>query len=339
MTKVRLMSDARDAPLVEHLSSDPANLEAVEAEVSSVATSPGSLLRQAREAAGLNVAALAASLKVPVKKLEALEADRFDLLPDIVFARALASSVCRTLKIEAAPVLERLPRHSNAELSYRSVGINMPFRAPGNRLGPSVWAQVSRPAVLAGLVLLLGALVLVFLPALKSGVDANSRGVATTATNTQPSLSGETQGATDAVPAANLPPRLPVSPDSRTSDDVNWTKPASGSPSTVVPPSAAPAALQTLAVPAVPASAVSSLVSTGIVVFTAKGASWVEVTDSKGVIVLRRTLIAGEVVGASGTLPLAAIVGRADATQVQIRGNTFDVMAVAKDNVARFEVR
>ncbi|UUZ68449.1 helix-turn-helix domain-containing protein [Polaromonas sp. P2-4] len=51
--------------------------------------SAGTLLRDAREAAGLHIATLAVSLKVPVKKLEALEQDRFDLLPDLVFARWL----------------------------------------------------------------------------------------------------------------------------------------------------------------------------------------------------------------------------------------------------------
>ena len=53
------------------------------------------LLREAREAAGLHIAALAAALKVPVKKLEALEAGRYDELPDLTFARALASSACQ----------------------------------------------------------------------------------------------------------------------------------------------------------------------------------------------------------------------------------------------------
>ena len=37
--------------------------------------SGGAMLRQAREAAGLHIGALAVSLRVPVKKLEALEAD------------------------------------------------------------------------------------------------------------------------------------------------------------------------------------------------------------------------------------------------------------------------
>jgi cytoskeleton protein RodZ len=48
----------------------------------------GALLRDAREAAGLHIAALAVALKVPVAKLEALEADNFSALPDMVFVRA-----------------------------------------------------------------------------------------------------------------------------------------------------------------------------------------------------------------------------------------------------------
>lgn len=78
----------------------PETEAATEGDVAAPQVTAGELLRQAREAAGLHVAALAVSMKVPVKKLEALEADRLDLLPDAVFVRALASSVCRTLKID-----------------------------------------------------------------------------------------------------------------------------------------------------------------------------------------------------------------------------------------------
>src|SRR5438105_7319249 len=84
----------------------------------------GMLLRRAREAAGLHVAALAVSLKVPVRKLEALEDSRFDELPDVVFVRALASSVCRALKIDAQPVLDRLPQTSAPRLVHDGPGIN-----------------------------------------------------------------------------------------------------------------------------------------------------------------------------------------------------------------------
>ena len=85
---------------------------------------------QAREAAGLHVAALAVSLKVPVRKLEALEEDRYDLLTDAVFVRALASSICRTLKIDPQPVLDRLPQTTAPRLAQDSDGINAPSARP-----------------------------------------------------------------------------------------------------------------------------------------------------------------------------------------------------------------
>jgi cytoskeleton protein RodZ len=47
----------------------------------------------------------------------------------------------------------------------------------------------------------------------------------------------------------------------------------------------------------------------------------------------------GESAAVSGALPLAAIVGRVDATEVQVRGKAFDLLPVSKDNVARFEVK
>ncbi|MBC7611119.1 MAG: DUF4115 domain-containing protein [Polaromonas sp.] len=322
-----------------------------------VVLSAGGLLRQAREAAGLHIAALAVSLKVPVKKLEALESDQFELLPDAVFVRALASSVCRTLKIDPAPVLDRLPQTSKPRLTHQGVGINTPFRAPGDGPGPSIWAQISRPAVLGGIVLLLGALVLIFLPALKTGVDevkfsgAESEKLPTTlgtpAGSSEPakpdtvnldnaSLAEASRTATTQLEA------ISSNPVAKSSLTLAQVPPAQGAVPIAppVPPVAIVATPQAVALPTlVAASAALKPSSAGIVVFSARSESWVEVTDAKGQVVLRRTLGAGEVAGATGVLPLAAVVGRADATQVQVRGKAFDMSAFAKDNVARFEVK
>ena len=120
----------------------------------------GTLLRRAREATGLHVAALAVSLKVPVRKLEALEEDRWDLLTDAVFVRALASSVCRTLKIDPQPVLERLPQPTAPRLLKVEDGIGTPYRAPSDGSPPSWLDHVTKPVFLAVFALLLGALVL-----------------------------------------------------------------------------------------------------------------------------------------------------------------------------------
>src|SRR5690349_7533028 len=102
----------------------------------------GMLLRQAREAAGLHVASLAGIMKVPIPRLEALEEDRYEELPDIAFARALASSICRTLKVDPAPVMERLPQKPRPSLARSEGGINEPFRAPGDGPAPGLLQQV-----------------------------------------------------------------------------------------------------------------------------------------------------------------------------------------------------
>ena len=316
----------------------------------------GALLRHAREASGLHIAALAVLLKVPVKKLEALESDRFDLLPDAVFVRALASSVCRTLKIDPVYILARLPQTDTPKLTYQGTGINAPFRSPGDGPGPSVWAQVSRPAVLAGMLLLLGALVLIFLPAIKSGIDVIKPEVADIKiknADTEKTLPAATVAeaplvvaATSAEPQANsgvsLVPSAPsglvtttaviakVPLADKTSVTVTVSSPLPTSASKVV--SAGTSSPTFVVTPNAPSAS-------DVVVFTAKTESWVEATDAKGQVVLRRVLNAGEVVGASGILPLKIVVGRANATQVEIRGKAFDVNAVAKDNVARFEVK
>lgn len=310
----------------------------------------GGMLRLAREAAGLHIAALAVALKVPVKKLEALEADRFDLLPDAVFVRALASSVCRTLKVDPVPVLQLLPQTSSPKLIYQGVGINAPFRAPSDGPGPSVWTQVSRPAVLAGMAFLLAALVLIMMPSLRSGMGDTIAGTGSLAPGSNAvkpadaTILADTRGQeAPATPDAPREPGMPVTQilaSSAPQPASSALMPAVSGSSMSARPSAA-SQLQPMAVPAsAPIAAVTPpLSSSGIVVFTAKSESWVEVTDSKGQVVLRRILAAGEVAGASGTLPLAAVVGRADATQVQIRGKAFDLSALAKDNVARFEVK
>ena len=320
--------------------------------------SAGALLKQARESSGLHIAALAVLLKVPVKKLEALETNRLDLLPDAVFIRALASSVCRTLKIDAVPILARLPQTDAPKLTYKGAGINQPFRSPGDGPNPSVWAQVSRPAVLAGLVLLLGALVLIFLPAVKTSVKEAKSEIM------QSQTPGATSAATTSAAGAAGPeseklfaPALQTSPTVAQSSAGATTANADSSSSnpnmSFTATASNPAPISTSKTLTADTSAGTATgtssptfvatpkppLDTDVIVFTAKGQSWIEATDASGQVVLRRVLNTGEVAGAAGVLPLKVVIGRANETQVQIRGKAFDLMAVSKDNVARFEVK
>ena len=93
--------------------------------------SAGALLRQYREAQGFKLDALAQALRVSSAKLEALEADRLDELPDAMFARALTLAVCRQLKLDAAPVLALLPSQDVSRLAPKNErGLDFPLDRP-----------------------------------------------------------------------------------------------------------------------------------------------------------------------------------------------------------------
>ena len=309
--------------------------------------SAGLLLRRAREAAGLHVAALAVSLKVPVRKLEALEEDRYDLLPDAVFARALASSVCRTLKIDPQPVLDRLPRSAAPRLFQRAEGINAPFQSPG-QTGQTPWkAQLTRPVGLIVMALLVAAAVVVLLPDWQDdGPRATSRSDPVMPPGATASMS--VAPAEPPVPEAASPRPAAVAPATAASGGapVAIAAPApstTASAAVTAPAKAAPAVPAAAPVPVASASAVPVSVpvaaADGLIVFKTKARSWVEVMDAKGHIALRRLMESGESATVSGPLPLSVTVGSAGSTEVVVRGRPFDLGPVSRDNVARFEVK
>ncbi|HEY9096760.1 MAG TPA: helix-turn-helix transcriptional regulator, partial [Hydrogenophaga sp.] len=115
-------------------------------------------MREAREATGLHIAALAAALKVPVKKLDALESGRYEELPDLTFARALASSACRHLKIDPAGVLALIPHAHAPTLGGTSPGVNAPFRPDqGAATSMDAMGWFKKPAVWASALIVLAA--------------------------------------------------------------------------------------------------------------------------------------------------------------------------------------
>lgn len=283
----------------------------------------GALLRNARQSQGLDIAALAALLKVPVYKLQALEQDQSELLADPVFARALAASMCRILKLDPALVLHRLPAIAAFKVTPQNRGINTPFRARSNisRNAAPFWSHISRPAVLVGFALLLGALVLMFLPPIQKEI---ARYRQTGQIQTIPGQAVESASTTTTV-------ITPTSPGNE----------VSGESSTPVTPANVPAtATEVVALPlAIASPSADGAPAEPTVNFSAKAAAKIKVTDATGMVVLDRTLRAGESVSLSGALPLTVVASRANVIQVQVRGQAFDLASVTKNNIARFEVK
>lgn len=281
--------------------------------------SAGLMLRQAREEAGLHIGALAVSLKVPVKKLEALEADRLDLLPDAVFARALAATVCRTLKIDPAPVLAAFPQTAAQRDQQGRTARQPTFRPSGHSMQKSLAEKLSRPLILLGFAFAVSALGLMFFPAIQQLVEDIRKGA-------------ESSGAPAAQPKiAQTSATGNIATEAATS--------AAPSTSAATPTFAAAVLSAAAASEPVQTSAPAALETSEILTLTARGNSWVEVTDAKRVLVLRKTMLSGESQNLGGALPMTVVVGRANLVDVQVRGSVVDLVPVSKDNVARFEVK
>jgi cytoskeleton protein RodZ len=242
--------------------------------VEGLAPTAGALLRAARDKRGVHIAALAASMKVPQRKLEALEADRYDELPDMTFTRALAQSVCRALKVDVQPVLDRLPHgiSTTPKLAQVGTGLNAPFRDRPGREEPTDWSWLRRPVVWGPLLVLAAALLLALAP--QHWLDRFTRGRPAAAAAPVP---------VEAAPAVVTP----VAPAA----------------SNVTEPAAAASAPEAAAVPA-------PLVPGGSLSLKVSAESWVEVQDANGQLLLSRKLAGGEVATLDGALPLRLTIGK-----------------------------
>ena len=278
--------------------------------------SAGALLRAAREHQGLHIAALAAAIKIPQRKLEALEADRFDELPDATFARALAMTVCRALKIDPAPVLAQLPRLGAAGLADVTGGLNTPFRQRSGRSDPTELRALRHPLSWAALAVLLAAAALLLLPA------------------------GWWQAWwPESAPTASVPVAMP---DPAASAAMAAASAAvAASPASAPVPAASAAAVEVVhSVPAAePGASAAVDAAAGVAVLRARDASWVEVIDAGGQVLVQRTLQPGESLGLDGRLPFKLKIGNSAGTELQFRGQAVDLGPVTRDNIARLELK
>ena len=144
-----------------------ASLLPTSSELMSVTTSAmtaGQLLRQARLKANVHLSVLSVTLKVPVRQLEALEADELDMLKGPAFYRGLASSVCRHLHADPAPILALLPQAAT-RLKPVSPHFQSTPSVPFLRIGrSSKGAMVSHKVVWSAALMLVLTGALIWLP-------------------------------------------------------------------------------------------------------------------------------------------------------------------------------
>jgi cytoskeleton protein RodZ len=100
-----------EVPVAEKLEieqSDTPPAEAPEAVVAIESSTPGAVLRRAREARGQSIADVVQVIRFSAHQIEALERDDYASLPGATSVRGLVRNYARFLKLDAAPLLTQL---------------------------------------------------------------------------------------------------------------------------------------------------------------------------------------------------------------------------------------
>ncbi len=290
--------------------------------------SAGRLLREARERQGLHIAALAAAIKVTQKKLELLEADRFEALPDATFTRALAQTVCRALKIDPVPILKLLPPPPGHRLDHVGTGLNAPFRErPGAGVQRDGATLTLSPVFWISALFLIAAVALYFAPSGFLGMPHWRGQTAASA----PAVKEAAASAPSSEASGTQVVSVPVSTDS-VLPPPTATAPAPD-PATTSPDGA------TAPLPATRTAGDGAGPVPGVIQLHATAPSWIEVSDASGRALVARLVQPGETIDLDGAAPFRVRIGNAAATQVSFRGQPMELAAYTRDNVARLELK
>lgn len=295
---------------------------------------PGSILRVAREAAGLERAQVARSLNLEKNIVEALESDDVERLPEPAYVKGYLRAYARLLDLDPHALLE----------AYAGMEVPQPEVLPRESASSNADQRV-RVQVVGGLVVLI---LVVFsawwltrpkpssAPAPQAQVSAQQTQQANPA-NAVAAPSTAQQSAPAVEPAISGGVATPQAP-ADTSTSVATPTPAATQTSQSV--AAAPVAAAPSKPMVSPNSSQSPSPATGsatqfMLQLTAK--SWVQIDDSAGKLLFRGLLDAGTRRMFSGTPPFVVFLGYAPGVMLQIDGKQVSAAQYTlSNNTARF---
>jgi cytoskeleton protein RodZ len=118
--------------------------------------SPGSMLRVARESAGLSIGDVATRLRMGVRQVDALERADYSALPTGTFLRGMVRNYAKLVHVDADAAIRVLEgTHTHAAVSLKDATIVVPSHNIKLSGGPSELANPKVRAVIVGVVMLL----------------------------------------------------------------------------------------------------------------------------------------------------------------------------------------
>jgi cytoskeleton protein RodZ len=270
--------------------------------------SPGRLLAAARQARGMTVTEVALRLKFSPRQIEALEADRYDVLRGPAMVRGMIRTYARLIGADPGPLLEALHRQLNTgpvTMQPRAMEVPFPRVAPK---GSFVYVMLSAVVVIAVL-----------------------------------SVIAEWALRPNAAPAAGAPTPVPATQREAAPAFPREAVPA---PPPVAEPAPLPATAMSVPRPA-PAAAERrrSLVQHETVLDAQRiellfdRESWVEIKDADGRVVFSQLNPPGSRRNVVGEAPFSIIIGNATGVKLRYNNTDVDLAPFTRTDVARLTLK
>ena len=288
--------------------------------------SAGTLLREAREAAGLSLDAAAQQLKLAPRQVTALEADDFGKLPGRTFVRGFVRNYARLVHVDPDVVLAALAGSDTPALDSPALQPTAPTMGelPQIERAKPSWTRWAIPLLLIAIIAF-------------AALWEFTRGFAE-----WPHLPAPRDAA-----SAGTPPATPAGQPPAGTTEKSLANPVSGAPATgAAPPAESTNAATTATSPASAATATATAENAAVapapetsaeaaLVFTYRKASWTEVKDGSGRVVFSQIVAAGQTRTVAGTPPFDLVIGNANDVSLTFRGQAVDLAAHTSKNVAR----
>lgn len=305
----------------------------------------GELLRQAREAKGLSVAAIATQMNLDMRTVEALERGDQARLPAPIFVRGYLRSFARLVGASENDVLQAYQAHAPAEPVPQRVGMPSATRRHGFRLPAIPWRGLFITALLAGLVFV----GIEFGPKLVARFMSGEQAAEPAALPLPTPADGSSVrdgGSTLSLPAAGneIELALPV-PGTGETDMAQTDVPSETGTLDVAPDSEVLSSelimpSELAAEPELPPEALTEPLAPAAdrvrMEIRFSDDSWVEIRAADGSKLMYGLIRAGTTRTLEGRAPVSFLIGNARAVELNVNGKPFDLKSRTRGKVARF---
>jgi cytoskeleton protein RodZ len=297
----------------------------------------GQVLADERERQGLSRVDIAQRLHMSARQVEGLETGDYSRLPKGTFLRGFVRNYAKLLGLDSEALLARLAEAAPLAMAPGIVVPSQNIRF--DPLNQRYAGPYMKAGGIAAALLFAGFAALYWWVAVRTAPPAPESVVAPRAASSTPTPQN--------IAAAPMPAPEPVMPRDAPTEEPARVAPANVDGARPQPASAVSARQQPAMMPAAPrpegavrTQTVAATTSVGgdRLRFRFKGASWVEIKDGRGKLVLSKLNPAGSDTEVTGRAPFTVIVGNAPEVEMTFNDRPFALEPHTRVAVARFTV-